>query len=147
MHAFAIARISGMALKQHYKQDLIVEVITFASGSAEKYAWVFCFSSKIKGIIFFWKFFFQKYWNSIICWGASSDFWKVEMLSLNLSAPFSPSVLLYSVWKTPDSARKVCPFRFCFGRFLSVFLLPCFLLGCSLCWAQQKRSVWRNLAL
>lgn len=69
------------------------------------------------------------------------------MLSLNLSAPFSPSVLLYSVWKTPDSARKVCPFRFCFGRFLSVFLLPCFLLGCSLCWAQQKRSVWRNLAL
>lgn len=47
------------------------------------------------------------------------------MLSLNLSAPFLPSVLLYSVWKTYYSARKVSPFHFCFGRFHSVFLLPC----------------------
>lgn len=34
------------------------------------------------------------------------------MLSLNLSAPFLPSALLYWPWRTCDSARKVNPFHF-----------------------------------
>lgn len=59
------------------------------------------------------------------------DFQQLEMLCLNLSAHFFLSVLLYSMWKTHDSAREVRPFHFCFGRFHS-----CVVPHCCFAWVQ-----------
>lgn len=45
MYAFALAYISTVTIKR-YKQDLTLEVITFASGSGEKYAFFYCLVPK-----------------------------------------------------------------------------------------------------
>jgi len=52
MHAFAMACVSSVALKQRYKQDLILEVIIFASGRGEKYVFVFGLVPKSKAAFF-----------------------------------------------------------------------------------------------